>query len=91
MTDRKLHLDNLILIATLKIYVFWYLGQMGGWTDRQTDRDIYLVWASLITFLQVNVGIKIRVSMWSYLSIVRHLRIPIPMCKKKIWVQKENL
>jgi hypothetical protein len=33
MTDRKLHLDTLILISTFKIYVFWYSLQ----TDRQTD------------------------------------------------------
>ncbi len=34
-------------------------------------------------------GIKIRVSTWSHLSIVCPLRIPIPICKKKIWVQQE--
>jgi hypothetical protein len=32
-TDRKLHVDTLILIPTLKIYVFWYSRQ----TDEQTD------------------------------------------------------
>jgi hypothetical protein len=37
-----------------------------------------------------NVGIKIRVSTWSFLSFVHPLRIPIPMCKKKIRVQQEN-
>jgi hypothetical protein len=34
MTDRKLHVNTLILIPTLKIYMFWYSRQ----TDRQTDR-----------------------------------------------------
>jgi hypothetical protein len=38
-----------------------------------------------------DVGIKIRVSIWNFLSVVDPLRIPIPMCKKKIWVQQENL
>ncbi len=50
MTDRKLHVDTLILIHTLKIYVFWYFGR----TDGQTDREINPVWAFLTTFLQVN-------------------------------------
>jgi hypothetical protein len=27
--------------------------------------------------------------MWSFLSVVHPLRIPIPMCEKKIWVQQE--
>ena len=46
-TDRTLHVDTRILILLLKIYVFWY--------SRWTDRDInLLVWASLTTFLQVN-------------------------------------
>ncbi len=52
MTDRKLHVDTLIFIPTLKIYVFWYSrqtdretdGQMdrltGRLTDRWTDREI---------------------------------------------------
>ncbi len=38
----------------------------------------------------LNEGIKIRVSTWSFLSIVHPLRITIPMCEKKIWVQQEN-
>ncbi len=38
-----------------------------------------------------NVGIKKRVSTWSHLSVVRPLRIPIPLCKKKNGVQRENL
>jgi hypothetical protein len=38
----------------------------------------------------LNVGIKIRVSTWSFLSIVRPLRLPIPMCEKKVRVQQEN-
>jgi hypothetical protein len=37
-----------------------------------------------------HVGIKIRVSTWSFFSVVYPLQIPIPMCKKKIWVQQEN-
>jgi hypothetical protein len=37
-----------------------------------------------------NIGIKIRVSKWSFLPFVRPLQIPIPMCKKKIRVQQEN-
>jgi hypothetical protein len=28
--------------------------------------------------------------MWSFLSVVHPLRIPIPMCEKKIRVQQEN-
>jgi hypothetical protein len=50
-TDRKLHVDTLILIPTLKIYVLCYSRQ----TDGQTDGEIYPVRASLTTFLQVNV------------------------------------
>ncbi len=38
-----------------------------------------------------SVEVKIRVSMWSHLSIVCPLQIPIPMCKKKNCVQQENL
>jgi hypothetical protein len=38
-----------------------------------------------------NVGIKIRVSTWSHLFIVRPLQIPFPIREKKIWVQQENL
>ncbi len=57
MTDRKLHVDTLILIPTFKIYVFLYSRQTDGqtdrWTDgqtdrqtdRQMDREINLVWA----------------------------------------------
>ncbi len=37
-----------------------------------------------------NVGIKIRVSTWSFLSVIHPIRMPIPMCEKKIWVQQEN-
>ena len=37
MTDRKLQVDTLIIIPTLKNYVFWYSGQ--------TDGDIDPVWA----------------------------------------------
>jgi hypothetical protein len=37
--DRKLHVDTLILIPKLIIYVFWYSIQ----TDRQMDRDIHLL------------------------------------------------
>jgi hypothetical protein len=36
------------------------------------------------------VGIKIRVSTWSVLSIVHPLQTPIPMYKKNIRVQQEN-
>ncbi len=32
---------------------------------------------------------KIRVSMWSFLSVIHPLQIPIPMYKKKIWIQQE--
>jgi hypothetical protein len=39
-TDRKLHVDTLILIPTLKIYVFCYPRQ----TDRQTDRQTMDGW-----------------------------------------------
>ncbi len=39
----------------------------------------------------LNVGNLSRVPTWSFLSVVRPLQIPIPMCKKKIWVQQENL
>ena len=38
-----------------------------------------------------HIGIKIRVSTWSFLSVVHPLQIPIPMCEKKILVQQENL
>ncbi len=55
MTDRKLHMDTLILIPTWKNYVIGIPdGRMDGQTNRQTDRDINLVWASLTTFLQVK-------------------------------------
>jgi hypothetical protein len=37
MTDRKLHVDTLILIPTIKIYVFLYSGRMDGRTDRRTE------------------------------------------------------
>ncbi len=53
-TDRKLHMDTLILIPTWKFYVFWYSKRTDRWTDGQTDREIYPVWASLTTFLQVH-------------------------------------
>jgi hypothetical protein len=36
-------------------------------------------------------GIKIWVSMWSPLYIAHPLQKPIPMCKKIIRVQQENL
>ncbi len=32
---------------------------------------------------------KIRVSTWSFLSVVHPLQIPIPTHKKKIWIQQE--
>jgi hypothetical protein len=38
-TDRKLHLDTLILIPTFEIYFFLYSRQAGEWRDRQTDRQ----------------------------------------------------
>ncbi len=41
--------------------------------------------------LNFCVGIKIRVSTWSFLSVVHPLQIPIPMYEKKVWVQQENL
>ncbi len=47
--DRKPHVDTLILIPTLKIYVFWYSGQM----DRRRHKS---GWASLTTFLKVKTG-----------------------------------
>jgi hypothetical protein len=34
--------------------------------------------------IEFHVGMKIRVSTWSFLSVVHPLRIPIPMYKKKI-------
>jgi hypothetical protein len=34
--DRKLHVDILILIPTLRIYVFWYSGQTDGQTHGRT-------------------------------------------------------
>jgi hypothetical protein len=45
MMDRKLHVDTLILIPTLKIYVFWYFGWTDGQTDRQTEKYTRCVWA----------------------------------------------
>jgi hypothetical protein len=48
--DRKLHMDTLILIPTCKFYMFSYSRR----TDKQSDRDINPVRASLTTFLQVN-------------------------------------
>jgi hypothetical protein len=56
--DRQLHVDTLILIPTLKIYVFWYSGQ----TDGRMDGDINPVWASLTMFLQVKAEICTPVS-----------------------------
>jgi hypothetical protein len=41
--------------------------------------------------LNFHVGIKIWVSMWSFLSIVHPLQISIPMYKKKVRIQQENL
>ncbi len=41
--------------------------------------------------LNFHIGIKIRVSTWSFLSVVHPLRIPIPMYEKKVWVQHKNL
>ncbi len=38
--DRWLHVDTLILIPTLKIYVFLYSGQTDRQTDRQTEKLI---------------------------------------------------
>ncbi len=46
---------------------------------------------SIWKHVEFHVGIKFRVSMWSFLSIVHPLRTPIPMCKKKVWVQEGNL
>jgi hypothetical protein len=40
--------------------------------------------------LNFHVVIKIKVSTWSFLSVVHPLQIPIPMYEKKIWVQQEN-
>jgi hypothetical protein len=40
---------------------------------------------------RIFVGVKIRVSTWSFLSVIHPLWIPIPMYEKKIWVQQENL
>jgi hypothetical protein len=37
--DRKLHVATLILIPTLKIYVFWYSRQTDRQTDGQMDRQ----------------------------------------------------
>jgi hypothetical protein len=41
--------------------------------------------------LNFHVGIKIRVSTWSFLSVLHLLQIPIPMYEKKVRVQQENL
>jgi hypothetical protein len=39
----------------------------------------------------LNIGIKIRVSTWWFLSVVHPLKIPIPMCEKKIRVQQKKI
>jgi hypothetical protein len=38
----------------------------------------------------LNIRIKIRVPTWSFLSVAHSLRIPIPICEEKFWVQQEN-
>ncbi len=42
MTDRWLHVDKLILISKLKIYVFLYSGHTDRQTDGRADREINL-------------------------------------------------
>jgi hypothetical protein len=51
--DRKLHVDTLILIPTLKIYMFWYSRQTDRQTNEQTEK---FIWGGLrnLWFLQVN-------------------------------------
>ncbi len=53
--DRKLHVDTLILILipTLKIYVFWYSGQ----TDRQMEKLIQGGGWVTYRFLHVHVNL----------------------------------
>jgi hypothetical protein len=41
--------------------------------------------------VEFHVGMKIRVSTWSFLSVIQPLQILIPMYDKKIWIQQENL
>jgi hypothetical protein len=38
--DRNLHVDTLIFIPMLKIYMCWYSRQTDGQTDRQTEKFI---------------------------------------------------
>jgi hypothetical protein len=46
--DRKLHVDTLVLIPTLKIYMFWYSLQTERQTDRRTDgRTEKSIWCGL--------------------------------------------
>ncbi len=75
--DRKLHVDTLILIPKLKIYIFWNSGQKDGRTDRRTDgwtdgRTETLIRGGWVaTFLQVN-----RQLDWPVLGINRYLDWP---------------
>jgi hypothetical protein len=49
--DRKLHVDTLISIPTLKTNVFWYSKRTDGWMDGQMDRDTCCAWAGQTVFL----------------------------------------
>ncbi len=40
--------------------------------------------------LHFHVGSKIRVSTWSFLSVIHPLQIPIPMYEEKVRVQQQN-
>jgi hypothetical protein len=51
--DRKLHVDTLSLIPTLKIYVFWHSRQ----TDRQTEA---LIWGGFRNYVPPGKRITIQ-------------------------------
>ncbi len=39
--------------------------------------------------LNFHIGLKIRVSMWRFLSVLHPLQVPIPVYEKKIWIEQE--
>jgi hypothetical protein len=57
--NRKLHVDNLNLIHTLKYYAFLYSRQ----TDRQMDGKINQVWASITRYYK-SVTIETEPANW---------------------------
>ncbi len=81
------HPDFNSYVKILRVLVFQSGRQTDGRTDGQTDREINLVWASLTKFFQVNVGIKISVSMWIHLSLVPPLQIPIPTSRIVLYLK----